>query len=45
MKSLNKKKIRQKNTYEMNRYEIGYVFCGDLFIMITLWTIFIECSV
>lgn len=29
MKSLNKKKILQKNTYEINRHEIGYVFLWE----------------
>ncbi|WP_416084233.1 hypothetical protein [Bacillus thuringiensis] len=42
MKSLNKKKILQKNTYEMNGHEIGYVFYENIYIMITLWIIFAE---
>ena len=45
MKSLNKKKILQKNTYEINRHEIGYVFYVKIYIMITLWIIIVEYSV
>jgi len=42
MKSLNKKKILQKNTYKINRHEIGYVFYGNIYIMITLCIVFVE---
>ena len=45
MKSLNKKKILWKNTYKMNKYEIGYVFYVELYIVITLWSFFVEYSV
>ncbi|ACK96579.1 hypothetical protein bcere0002_51250 [Bacillus cereus ATCC 10876] len=42
MKSLNKKKILQKNTYKINRHEIGYVFYENIYIMITLCIVFAE---
>ncbi len=43
MKSLNKKENSlKKHTYEINRHEIGYVFYGNIYIMITLWIVFAE---